>query len=244
MLIHGYHLGIQSWTFRACKTHEDVIAAARACGVDALELCGVHLDVGNAEAAAAALAQYRAAGITLSAWGVHGFGTDAAANQAVFEFARAAGMAAVSADLDPAAIDLVERQCAEYGVKLAMHNHGRKHRYGTVRELEALFARTSPAIGLCLDTAWMLDAGEEPAAVARHFADRLYGLHVKDFTFSPDGRSHDVVVGTGNLDLRRLFTTLQEIGFSGYTTLEFEGDADNPIPSVQACLANLRASEG
>ena len=39
-----------------------------------------------------------------------------------------------------------------------------------------VFASTSPRIGLCLDTAWALDAHEDPVAMAGKFADRLYGV--------------------------------------------------------------------
>ncbi len=134
---------------------------------------------------------------------------------------------------------MLERQCTDYGITLAVHNHGRKHRYGSIAQLEALFAKTSPNIGLCLDTAWMLDAGENPVAVAEHFADRLYGLHVKDFIFRRDGAPEDVVVGTGNLDLPALFAVLARIRFAGYLTLEYEGDVDTPVPSVRQCVEAL-----
>ena len=38
----------------------------------------------------------------------------------------------------------------------------------------------------------MLDSGGDPLAVADKFRDRLYGLHVKDFVFKPDGKPEDV----------------------------------------------------
>lgn len=242
MQVHGLRLGVQSWCFRTYKTTDDVIKAVLAAGLDALELCGVHLDLADAAATAAALAQYREAGIQITAFGVDHFGADAAKNRLRFEFARAAGFSAVSADPDDdaASLETIERQCTQYGVKLAVHNHGRRHRYGSIAQLEALFAKTSPNVGLCLDTAWMLDSGENPVAVAEHFADRLYGLHVKDFIFRRDGSPEDVVVGTGNLDLPALFALLDRIHFNGYLTLEYEGDEQNPVPSVRQCVDALQ----
>ncbi len=240
MLVNQLRIGVQSWCFRTYHTTDEVISAVLSSGLDAVELCGVHLDINDATAVAMALARYREGGVTVTAFGVTGMPNDEAACRPVFEFAHQAGFGAISADPDPDAFDLVEGLCAEYGVNIAIHNHGRHHRYGAVRDLEAVFARTSPHIGLCLDTAWMLDSGENPVMIARHFADRLYGVHIKDFTFKRDGSSEDVIVGTGNLDLPALFSTLKEINFNGYATLEYEGDESNPIPSVQACVAELR----
>ncbi|HEX2950799.1 MAG TPA: TIM barrel protein, partial [Armatimonadota bacterium] len=83
------------------------------------------------------------------------------------------------------------------------------------------------------------DSGENPVAAAEKYADRLYGVHVKDFIFGRNGAPEDVIVGTGNLDLPQLFATLTSNGFSGYLTLEYEGDEKNPVPSVRECVEKL-----
>ncbi len=241
MTIHGHRLGVQSWCFRTYRTHDDVIAALGRCGLDALELCGVHLDVTDATAVDTALARYAAAGIAITSFGISGFSTDEAAARPLFAFAQRAGIAALGADFGADALPLLERLCDETGVKLAIHNHGRKHRLGNFQQLDAIFAQASMNIGLCLDTAWMLDAGEDPIAAVERYGDRLYGVHIKDFTFRHDGSPEDVIVGTGNLDLPRLFVTLAAVGFSGYTTLEYEGDEQNPVPAVKQCVAALAA---
>ncbi|MHB9134635.1 MAG: sugar phosphate isomerase/epimerase family protein [Armatimonadota bacterium] len=240
MRVQNHQIGVQSWCFRTYKTHEEIVQGLRACGLDALELCGVHLDVTDPAAVEQALACYRENGITITAFGVAHFPNDETVARSYFNFAKAAGFPTLSAAPDPDAFPLLERLCDEYGVKLAIHNHGRKDRYGSVAQLADAFSHTSPNIGLCLDTAWMLDAGENPLAVAERFADRLYGLHIKDFIFQPDGSPVDVVVGTGNLPLAELFATLKQINFHGYTTLEYEGDPENPVPSLQQCVEQLR----
>lgn len=240
MRISGHQIGVQSYCFRAFRTNEEVVHAVKACGLDALELCPVHLTLEDEGVVDRTLALYRENGICISSYGVCGFTTDEAQARRLFAFARKAGITALSADLDPDALPMLERLCDEYGVKLAVHNHGRKHRYGTFAQLDALFASTSPHIGLCLDTAWMLDAGENPVAAAEHFADRLYGVHLKDFIFARNGAPEDVIVGTGNLDLVALFDVLERNGFNGYLTLEYEGDVQNPIPSVARCVEQLR----
>ncbi|MDD5697982.1 MAG: TIM barrel protein [Victivallaceae bacterium] len=125
--------------------------------------------------------EYTDAGIKISSFGVNRFTGDEKAARQVFDFAKAAGFSAISADLAEGGLAVAEKLCEEYGKKIAIHNHGRKHELGSVRALESLFSKSSPNIGLCLDTAWMLDSGEDPVAIAEKFKDRLYGLHLKDF---------------------------------------------------------------
>ena len=180
-------LGVQSYCFRGFKEASGVIGAQAGCGVDRLEMCGVHLEVSGPDTAAE-LAGYTGAGVKITAFGGHGIhADDEAGARAAFEFANLAGFPALRVDIMPGALELTERLCEEYGKTAAVHNHGRRHRLGSVAALEDLFAAASANVGLCLDTAWMLDSGENPLDVAEKFKDRLYGLHVKDFVFDRAG---------------------------------------------------------
>lgn len=235
-------LAIQSWCFRGFKSHEAVIDALKQCGCDRIELSAAHLKPAEAPDLAKVVELYRSAGITITCYGVFGIGKDEGSARKVFDFAKIAGFGTLSGDIAPGGLPLAEKLCAEYGVKLAIHNHGRKHRLGPVWALEELFAQASDNVGLCLDTAWMLDSGEDPVAIARKFADRLYGLHVKDFVFDCAGKPADVVVGQGNLDLPALLGLMKEIGFDGYFTLEYEGDVNDPVPATKQCVEAIRAA--
>lgn len=230
-------LGIQSWCFRKYATVAELIPDLRSCGVNHLEICGVHVDWSNP---AETVKICRDAGVVLSAFGVNRFTADEAAARRVFEFAALAGIPTISADIQFEAIDLIEKLCAEYGKKLAHHNHGRKHLTGSLAMLDELFRRTSPNVGLCLDTAWMLDSGEDPVAVAEKYRERLYGLHLKDFVFDRAGKPADVVIGTGNLHLDAMMKLLRKTGFSGYLTIEYEGDKEDPVPALKCCVAEAK----
>lgn len=231
-------LGIQSWCFRKLKTAPEVIAALKECEVDRLEICGVHFDVrGKYDDV---LKTYRNGGIVLSSCGVQHFGTDEAECRASFEFAVAAKIPVISAHIDLEALDLLENLCVEYGKKLAHHNHGRKHKMGSVAAIDELLSRSSDNIGLCLDTAWMLDSGEDPVAVARKYSSRLYGMHLKDFVFDRAGKPEDVIVGTGNLDLPAMVKLLKEIKYKGYLTIEYEADENHPVPALKRCVEEVK----
>jgi sugar phosphate isomerase/epimerase len=235
-------LGIQSWCFRGYKDHPAVISALKACGVTRLEMCGVHFDPTSGPDCGPVIDLYKEHGITLSAYGVHGFGADRAKARKVFEFAARAGFDTISANLGPGGLETVEALCKEFGKKVAIHNHGRRHHLGSVEALNDLFSRASSNVGLCLDTAWMLDSGWDPVEVARQFRERLYGLHIKDFVFDRAGKPEDVVVGKGNLNLDGLIQWLIASDFQGYLTLEYEGDVENPIPPTAKCVQAVKKS--
>lgn len=234
-------MGIQSWCFRSIKTHDGVIDALKQCGVHNIELCGAHYKPEAETDHKKIVDHYKNKGITISSFGVHGIGTDEAAARKVFDFAKAAGFKTISADLRPGGLEVAEKLCKESGIKIAIHNHGRKHALGSVRSLEELFAKASPNVGLCMDTAWMLDSGENPVEIAKKFATRLYGIHLKDFIFKRDGKPEDVVIGQGNLDLQAYIETLLANKFDGYFTLEYEGDVETPIPPTKKCVEAVTA---
>jgi sugar phosphate isomerase/epimerase len=141
----------------------------------------------------------------------------------------------------PAAYRTAERLAEQYDLQLMIHNHGGRHWLGNAETLAHVFRNTSERIGLVLDTAWAMDAREDPVALAERFAGRLYGLHLKDFVFDEAGRHRDVVVGTGNLDLERLNETLKRVGFDGALILEYEGDPQDPVPALRDCVREIRA---
>ena len=143
-------------------------------------------------------------------------------------------------DAAPQCFKTAERLADEFGINIAIHNHGGRDWLGNRDMLRRVFATTGPRIGLCLDTAWALDAGEDPLKMAEMFGQRLYGLHIKDFVFDRARRPEDVIVGTGNLDLPRLIGLLKKLDFNGYACLEYEGDVDNPVPALKKCVEAVK----
>ncbi len=232
-------LGIQSWCFRHFKSTQQVIDKLKECGLSHLEICGVHGDAAKNDLSDT-IRQYRQAGVTLSSCGVYGIGKDEAASRRIFEFARQAGMGAISASLQIEWLPLAEKLAAEYGVRVALHNHGRHDELVNSHFVSRFLSGASANIGLCLDTAWMMDGGDDAVQAAKTFADRLYGVHLKDFIFDRAGKPYDVVLGDGNLDLEALVKHLVAIDYQGYLTLEYEGDVENPIPAIKQCIAKYQ----
>lgn len=240
------HFAVQSYCFRGFKTNQQVADAVVQIGLRAVELCAVHVNFDQPDAFDDVIGLYRAAGIDIVSIGVEKGSTDEAALRRRFDFARRAGCKVISVSFPEDATDanyrLVEKLCAEYDINAALHNHGGPHWQGSAGAIGRLFDRTNQRIGLCLDTAWALDAREDPVAMVERFADRLYSVHVKDFIFDRAGKPEDVIVGEGNLDLPAFFAALDKHNFRGRgpVILEYEGDIDNPVPALTECVSAMR----
>ncbi len=237
-------LAVQSYCFRNFKDNAQVADMVRQCGLDAIELCGVHVNWAQTETFASVIDTYRKAGVRIVSIGVNGFADNEGYERTFFEFVQAAGAKHISCDFKlesvPAAYRTAERLADEYDVRLGIHNHGGRHWLGCAQMLNHVFEQTSPRIGLCIDTAWALHSHENPLAMIERFAPRLTGLHLKDFTFGPDGGHKDVVVGTGNLDLPAMHTLLKKIDFNGLAIIEYEADPENPVPALTNCAKAIR----
>lgn len=234
-------LGIQSYCFRGFKTLAEVLPKLKACGVTTVELSGVHGDF--TRETEAIIASCRAAGVRIASIGVERFTGNAARERQLGEFMRQAGASVIAVDFAPDAGPDVwrgaERIADEFHLRLAIHNHGGRHWLGNSQMLAQVFARTSPRIGLCLDTAWALDAHEDPVAMAEKFAGRLYGVHLKDFVFDRAGRPSDAILGEGNLDLPKLLGLLKANESTASVIIEYEGDIDNPVPALTQCVKKI-----
>jgi len=239
-------LGVQSYTFRAFKDNARVAQLVKEAGLRKIELCGAHANFTDPAQFDTVIATYRDAGVDIVSIGVQGFRNDAATEAHFFEFVRRAGCKTMSVtfrlDATPAAFRTAEKLADKYDIHLAIHNHGGRHWLGCAEMLRHIFATTSPRIGLCLDTAWALDSGEDPVKMAEEFAPRLYGVHIKDFVFDSARKPKDVVVGTGNLNLPGLVAVLKKVNFAGFAVLEYEGDVNDPLPAVKKCVAAVRAA--
>lgn len=125
------------------------------------------------------------------------------------------------------------------GVTLALENHGRfAGRSDQVRDI--IEGVGSPALRVNLDTGNFLPVGQDPLEAARDLADLIALVHLKDMrratadepghvVADPDGQLlTGSVIGAGLVDLPAMMALLDEIGYRGWLSLEYEG-ADDPV---------------
>ena len=207
-------LAIQSYCLRGFKSNQEVVEKVKECGLKKIELCGVHVDFMNEESFAGVIETYQSGGVDIVSIGVQSFNNQPENEEKYFQFAQQAGCKVIAANFAPESVPdcyrTAEQLADKYDVKLAIHNHGGKHWLGSTQMLNVVFSQTSSRIGLMLDTAWALDAGEDPHQMVETFKERLYGLHLKDFIFDKQRNPEDVVIGQGSIDVEDLFTKLAD----------------------------------
>lgn len=238
-------LGVQSWCFREFKSLDALIGQIKGIGLSRTELCGVHADFNDEAAFDTVAAAFKNAGIQVTSLGVQGFGFEPAKEEAWFKLAQKLGATMISAAFNintaPGHYAVAAKLADKYNINLGIHNHGGYDWLGSTTMLDWVFRNTSSRIGLCLDTAWCMQAGEDPIKAADRFADRLYSVHIKDFIFKPTGQGEDVVVGTGNLKLSELMAIVTgKAKNCKVVTLEYEGDEKNPGPKLAECVEKVK----
>ena len=230
-------LGLQSYSLRAFK-FDDVVAKMQQVGLHFVEFFPAHFPQNmTREELESRKAKLAAAQIQVNAYGVCSFGNNEPATRRMFEFAKKAGFDVFSASPAPDAFDMLDKLVEQYEVKIAIHNHGPgDKRWGKIAQLLDGTKDHHANIGVCLDTGHLIRSGEDPIEAVRKLGPRLLSFHFKDV----NAQKHDVVVGTGTTDLVALFTALKETKFAGPFSLEYEIQANNPMPGIAQSIKALR----
>ena len=231
------NLGIQLYSLRGYPV-DQALRHARDLGFRFVEFySGMYPLTSSPEAIAAMNKQLAELGLTISGHGVNGFGGDAAANRKVFEFAKAAGIRTLSADPAPEAFASLDELVKEFDIRIAIHNHGPKHRYDKVLDVLRAIENHDDRIGACADLGHYIRSGENPIEVIRLLKGRLYGVHLKDFQDMQE-KTKGVILGKGHLDVPAVFAALEQVGFpaDGALSLEYEENPKDPLADIRECL--------
>jgi sugar phosphate isomerase/epimerase len=143
---------------------------------------------------------------------------------------------------------------SEKGVKLALENHGTLAGRGeqVCGLIEDVRSRSgNDALGANPDTGNFLIVGQASHDAIREVAKYAYMVHFKDFAPAPadwEGFSYKTVsgeplvgkaVGEGVVDLGSCIQALQDAGFNGWLSVEYEGEED-PLTAVPRSIKNAR----
>ncbi len=238
----GFKVGIQSYSLRAFSV-DQALEHSRALGLKYWESFRAHLPISTVPSV---LEGYRKklqqTGITLYAYGVEPFSRNQEQNRLRFEFARAMGIKVLTADPTPDSFDLLDKLVEEYGVRIAIHNHGPGARYDKISDTLKAIQNHHEYIGACVDTGHYIRSNEDPVAAVEAFGKRVYAVHVKDVKTLPNGKKRFVVLGEGDLRTVELLKALRKVGFADCLALEYEENPRNPIADIRRCLETLSAA--
>jgi sugar phosphate isomerase/epimerase len=231
-------LGIQLYSLRGFPV-DQALQHAQDLGFKHVELFGGMLPL-DAPAPKISEMKQRVAqmGMTISAHGVNAFGKDAAANRRTFEFAKALGIRNITADPDPESFDSLNDLVQEFDIRIAIHNHGPRHRYNKAVDVLNAIEGRDQRIGACADLGHFIRSGERPTDVIRLLRERLFGIHLKDFAEMTE-KTKGVILGKGHLDVLAVFAALLDVGFpdDGALSLEYEENPKDPIADIRQCVA-------
>jgi sugar phosphate isomerase/epimerase len=264
----GWQLAVHAYTFRKFTIFECIDKTA-SLGLKYMSLSGsvnlggdkpvTTVDISDADLKRI-LDKCKAAGLTLVNIGVVQLPNDEAKSRHVFEFAKKAGIDTLVAEPPDDAMDLVEKLCKEYNIKVAIHDHPRPSHYWNPDTVLANIKGRSPLLGACADTGHWLRSGLDPVECLKKLEGRVICLHFKDLV-PEDAQGagdnsvakkhkeakamHDVPWGTGVGNVKAQMAELKRQHFHGAFCIEYEYHWDNSLPEVAECVKwfNKTASE-
>jgi sugar phosphate isomerase/epimerase len=237
----GFPMGAQSYSLRKFSAVQ-AVRHLQGMGLHYVEFFPGHYPLNSSDQQIAEMnTVLKKAELSPSAHGVSGFTKNHEANRRVFEFAKRAGIKNISANPQPDSFDSLDKLCAEFKIRIAIHNHGPGALYDKISDVVKAVKDHHPLVGACVDTGHFIRSKEDPVKAVHELGPRVFGLHVKDEE-KMEQRSRNVIIGSGHLDLVNLFKALKKIKFpaDGALSLEYEANADNPIDDMKQCLVAAR----
>ncbi len=234
-------LGMASYTFRKYGL-DDTIAMTKRLGLERIAFKDFHLAMDSGEAEIKAVAKKVAdAGIDLYGCGVVYMNNEAEVHRA-FDYAKAAGMRIIIGVPEHSLLPLVDKKVREYDIMLAIHNHGPgDKRYPSPESAYEKIKNLDRRMGLCIDIGHTMRIGIDPSESTERFFDRVHDVHIKDVSAaSQEGTT--VEIGRGVIDIPKYLRTLLRLNYTGAVSLEYEKDADDPLPGSAESIGYLRGA--
>lgn len=236
-------LGVASYSLREFPRAE-AIEMIKALRTPFVNIKSFHLpyDLSPAELAAGR-AEFEAAGLVIVGGGTITFEEDSDEGvKKYFDYARGAGMPLIVATAAPAVLPRIERFARDYDIRVAIHNHGPEdHHYPSPYDVLGHIEGMDPRMGLCVDVGHTVRAGTDVVQALRDGGPRVLDLHMKDLADLTD-RDSQVIVGQGKIPIPDIFRQLRDMSFPYSVNLEYEIDAENPLPGMKESFAYMRGA--
>ena len=241
----GFKMGIQSYSLRGFDA-KTALKHTKDLGLKYWEAYPRHVPMGTLpKHIREQKAMLQDAGVTLLAYGVLGFDANETKAREAFDFAKAMGIKALSANpkKDKATFDLLDKLVDEYEIAIAIHNHGPGAMYDKISDVEKVVKDRHPLIGACVDTGHYIRSDEDAVKAITRLGERVFGVHLKDVkTSEKDGkrRKQFTILGQGDLDVPGCLVALRKLKYEHSLSLEYEENPKNPLSDLNVCLQVVR----
>lgn len=178
------------------------------------------------------------AGIRLTAFGVTGLSADEATSRKTFEWCKELGIEVINTEVREDAFDTLEKLCAEYEIKIGLHNHPKPSYYWDPQTVLKAIEGRSHWFGACADTGHWLRSGLEPLDCLKLLEGRIVSFHFKDLNQTGSG-AHDVPWGQGVANVPALLAEMKRQGFQGPISIEYEHNWLESLPEIAECVQNF-----
>jgi len=134
---------------------------------------------------------------------------DEATCRKIFEFGRKLGIEVFISEPKIQDLDMIEKFCKEFNIKLAIHNHGLSLSpvYMHPEKIVELCKGRSPLIGAACDFGHWAKEGIDPLKAVKILKERVITIQMHDQSeITPNGR--DVPWGTGQVQLAEIYKYL------------------------------------
>lgn len=233
-------LGIASYTFRKFD-QAHLIQFMKELNTPYLNLKDTHLPMTPADQVSKRAAEYRAAGMILTALGTIYFPKDDDDDiRQKFEYCKAAGVSLIVGAPTHKTLPRVEKFVKEYNIRVGIHNHGPEDKEwpSPLTVLDAV-KNMDRRLGCCIDVGHTMRTGTDVVAAIRKAGPRLFDIHMKDLA-EKNVKSSQVAVGDGLMPVPQIFRALIEMHYPGQVDLEYEIHDDDPMPGVIKSFAYMR----
>ena len=238
----GFKLGVASYSLRKLS-RADAIKGLQALKVRYVNIKDMHAPMKSTPQELAQIRKdFESAGIQILGVGNVSFRkNDEGEMRRNFEYAKALGAPVMVMAPIHEALPAIEKLVKEYNIKAAIHNHGPEDKgfFPAPSDVLKAVKGMDQRMGLCIDIGHTSRTGADVLQSIKDAGPRLHDMHAKDLS-DPMNKDSQVAVGQGVLPIPAIFKQLQRMGYKGGVMLEYEINADNPLPGMQESFAYMR----
>jgi sugar phosphate isomerase/epimerase len=234
-------LGVASYSLREFP-RDQAIEAIQEIGSKYVNIKSFHLPYENTpEELAAGRQAFEAAGLQIVGGGTITLQTDDDDDiRTYFEYAKGSGMPLMVIAPTARTLPRIEKFVIDYDIKVAIHNHGPEDaHFPGPQDALPIIQDMDPRVGVCVDVGHTTRTGIDIVEAIALAGDRVLDLHIKDLRDLND-KGSQCIVGQGAMPIPGIFRQLEAMGYTGYVNLEYEIDAENPVPGMKQSFAYMR----